>query len=116
MKKSIIILILVLFCLSGVVSATEDEVYSLACIIAGEMGDEPFVVRVAYGEMLINSGSMVGKRRNTPNRSDIRAAAASMCNCGFSGGATNVKLWKKVENTPLEMRSGVRLYDWFFYI
>ncbi len=115
MKKYIILLVVLIFCITVVASSEEDRVYLLAEIIAGEMGDEPFVVRVIYGEMLLNSPMMGGKRKN-PSQSDLRAAAAAYCQYGFSGGARNAVRWKKAESTPLEMRSGVRLYGWYFYI
>lgn len=115
MKRIIILLTVVLFCIGISATEREDYVYLLAERIAADRGDEPFVVRVAYGEMLLRGGKG-GKSRKAPSESDIRAAAAAYCNFGFSGGAINATKWKKAENTPLEMRSGVRLYDWFFYI
>lgn len=115
MKKVVIILIVILFAVSLNAAEENDPVLALAEHIAGEMEGEPFVVRVAYGEMLLNRGEFPQKRR-IPSESDIRAAAAAYCNYGFSGGAVNVIKWKKAKNTPLEMRSGVRLYEWFFYI
>lgn len=114
MKRIIILLTVILFCISITALEREDYVYLLAECIAADMGGEPFVVRVAYGEMLLKRGEY--GRRKKPRESDIRAAAAAYCNYGFSGGATNVVKWSKAENTPLGMRSGVRLYDWFFYI
>lgn len=88
----------------------------LAGAIAAQMSGEPFVVRVAYGEMLLNSGEIENAAYRAPSESDMRAAAAAYCGFGFCGGAKNVAKWNRIENTPLEMRSGVRLYDWFFYI
>lgn len=114
MKRIIVLFTVVLFCICITASERDDYVYQLAECIAADMGGEPFVVRVAYGEMLLRGNG--GKNRKKPSESDIRAAAAAYCNYGFSGGALNVIKWSKAENTPLEMRSGVRLYDWFFYI
>ncbi len=115
MKKVVIVIVVLLFAVSLIAAEERNPVYTLAERIAGEMGDEPFVVRVAYAEMLLNRGKFTGKRKK-PSTSDLRAAAAAYCNYGFSGGAVNFIKWKKAENTPLEMRSGVHLYEWFFYI
>ncbi|MBQ8836357.1 MAG: hypothetical protein IJ002_02485 [Clostridia bacterium] len=88
----------------------------LAKAIAAEMGDEPFVVRVVYGEMLINrlSEEPLPKSSATPTDSDMRAAAAALSGIDFSGGALNVqKLDKK--SIPPVLSGGIRLYNWYFY-
>ena len=115
MKRIIILCIVVIFFINLCAIAEDNRVYLLAERIAGEMGEEPFIVRVAYGEVVIR-GTDAPEKRKKPSQSDIRAAAAAYCNYNFSCGAKNVIRWKKAESTPLEMRSGVRLYDWFFYI
>lgn len=115
MKKTLVILVLIIFCVSIGAYETEKTIYALAERIAGEMGKEAFVVKVLYGETLLNNGVVEGKRKK-PTESDIRAAAAAYGNFGFSGGALNCLRWRKVKNTPLEMRSGVQIYEWYFYI
>lgn len=115
MKKTVIILILIIFSVSICATEMENPVYKLAERIAGEMGDEPFVVKVLYAEMLLNGGEEEGRRKK-PAESDLRAAAAAYGDYGFSGNAINCAKWRRVKNTPLEMRSGVRVYDWYFYI
>ena len=115
MKRMIILCVAIVFFINLYAADRQDHVYLLAEKIAGEMGEEPFVVRVAYGEVLLRGNESTNKRKK-PSQSDIRAAAAAYCNYNFSCGAKNVTRWKKAESTPLEMRSGVRLYDWFFYI
>ena len=115
MKKIVIIFILILFSLSVSALKSENSIYILAEKIAGEMGKEPFVVKVLYGEMLLNGGEG-GEKREKPTASDLRAAAAAYGDYGFCGGAVNCKKWNRVKNTPLEMRSGVRVYKWYFYI
>lgn len=123
------ILIPLMLCIGFCITASAKEsVDSLADAIAARMGKEPYVVRVLYGEMLLNrlesttfpdtldevSDAVIlsGKA----NDSDRRAAAAALRGFGFAGGALYVAKWSEIENTPLMMRSGVRLYDWFFYI
>lgn len=116
------------FLLCFACAAAETDV--LAEAIADCMGKEPFVVRVAFGELLLNRVDSAafpdtvdevaldfadGHIRDA-SESDYRAAASAERRFGFAGGALYVKKWKEVENTPLEMRSGVRLYDWYFYI
>lgn len=106
------------------------ETDALAEAISDCMGKEPFVVRVAFGELLLNrldsadfpdtvdevARDFADGHISDVSESDYRAAASAERRFGFAGGALYVKKWKTVENTPLEMRSGVRLYDWYFYI
>lgn len=110
-------------------SAADDKCTYLAKAIASEMGEEPFVVRVVFGEMLLNRlndenfpdtlpavcfSLGIHTRNANVTDSDMRAAAAAMSNMNFGGGALYVqKLDKK--STPLEATGGVRLYDWYFY-
>ena len=114
MKKYIILLLILILCVAVFAIREDNGIYLLAEQISAKMGNEPFVVRVAYGEVLLK-GKTESRGRKTPSQSDIRAAAAAYCNYGFSGDAENVIKWEKAKNTPLEMRSGVRLYNWFFY-
>ena len=114
-------------CLCMAVSAKESA-DALADAIAARMGEEPYVVRVLYGEMLLNRldspifADTLDEVSDTvilPGRasdSDRRAAAAALRGYGFAGGALYVAKWSEIENTPLVMRSGVRLYNWYFYI
>lgn len=111
MKKFLTIIITML-CLSA--SATDATRQDLAKAIAADMDGEPFVVRVAYGEMLLNRQEPLPAANAEPTDSDLRAAAAALANFNFGGGATHViKLDKK--SAPPENTSGVRLYDWYFY-
>jgi|GEM_PF-1675303 len=130
MKKTFFILFLLLCCLP--VFAADADIPYLAEAISAAVGDAPFVVRVAFGEMLVNRldsdrfpdalpavlYGLYGDRipRKKASESDIRAAAAAYRRLGFAGGALYVTKWSEAQNTPLVMRSGVRLYDWFFYI
>ncbi len=126
--RSKIILLLALFLVLCIPAAAKTNATELADAIAAEMGGEPYVVRVLYGEMLLNrldspefgntlaEVSDIGIRAGRAEESDYRAAAAALRRFGFAGGALYVARWKEVENTPLVMRSGVRLYDWFFYL
>ena len=111
--------------------SADSEVEYLAEAIAA-LDAAPFVVRVAYGEMLLNRVdsalfpdtipavlySLYGDRipRKTPTPSDRRAAMTASRRLRFAEGALFMRKWKEVENTPLQMRSGVRLYEYFFYI
>ncbi len=105
--------------------------YLAKAIAVGTHG-EPFVVKVAYGEMLLRRmeselfpdtlPALVyamrqsdAVRRALPGDADLCAADIAAQNLKFTGGALYVAKWKDVENTPLSMRSGVRFYDWFFY-
>lgn len=111
-------------------AAAAAETDALAEAISDCMGKEPFVVRVAFGELLLNrldndafpdtiagvASDFADGHISDVSESDYRAAASAERRFGFAGGALYVKKWKSVENTPLEMRSGVRLYDWYFYI
>lgn len=112
--KFLFFTLLILFSLRAY--AVDTTCQDLAKAIAADIGDEPFVVRVAYGEMLLNRlhDEPLLNTNATPTDSDMRAAAAALANFNFSGGATHVtKLDKK--SAPPENTSGVRLYDWYFY-
>lgn len=125
-KIALTAILILLLCFTAAASDYD----ALAEVIADCMGNEPFVVRVAFGELLLNRlhsdafpNSLFEAAREfgngyirDANDSDRRAAAAACRNLGFTGGAVYVIKWKHAENTPLAMRSGVRLYDWFFYI
>ena len=131
MRKTFV-MILTVFLLFVYVHAAENEITYLAKAISASVGKEPFVVRVAFGEMLLNRldsdrfpdalpavlYSLYGGRipLHQPSESDLRAAAAAYRRFGFSDGAVYAQKWSAVQNTPLVMRSGVRLYGWFFYI
>ena len=120
-----------IFWLAGTATSADSEVEYLAEAIAA-LDAAPFVVRVAYGEMLLNRVdsalfpdtipavlySLYGDRipRKTPTPSDRRAAMTASRRLHFAEGALFMRKWKEVENTPLQMRSGVRLYEYFFYI
>lgn len=130
-RKTFWILCIIVVLLAIPVLSTEEEVQYLAEAIAA-FGDEPYVVRVAYGELLLNRldsdrfpdtlsaviYSMYGDRipHGKPTESDRRAAATAYRRLRFADGALFVRRWSEVENTPLMLRSGVRFYDWFFYI
>ncbi len=131
MRKTFLILGLILL-LTVPVLAAEAEIAYLAEAISASFGNAPFVVRVAYGEMLLNRldsdrfpdtlpavlYSLYGDRipRKAASGSDLRAAATAYRRFRFADGALYVKKWSEVENTPLMMRSGVRLYDYYFYM
>ena len=122
MKKILLVLIAVFaLCLS--ISAVDSTHDYLAKAIASSVGDEPFVVRVHYGEMLLNRVKSadypdnlrsvcaelgINITRKTPTDSDFRAAAAALADLDFCGGALNAKRRKASENA-------LRLYDWYFY-
>ena len=114
MKKILLVLLVCILCLVAVANQGENEIYELAEKISGEMEGEPFVVKVVYGELLLKGETKATKRKE-PTKSDMRAAAAAYCNLGFGGETIYVTKWRKAKNTPLEMRSGVHLYEWFFY-
>ncbi len=126
--KSKFLILSILLAVLCIPAAAKTNATELADAIAAEMGGEPYVVRVLYGEMLLNRldsgafGNTLAEVSDTRIRagraeeSDYRAAAAALRRFGFAGGALYVAKWKEVENTPLVMRSGVRLYDWYFYI
>ena len=128
MKKLIFLLLLLSTFLIGTSAVDNTQIY-LARAIASKMGDEPFVVRVHYGEMLLNrvendefpdalsdvcADLGINIYRTKPSGSDLRAAAAALSGMDFSGGALNVKKINK-KSAPPESSSGVRLYDWYFY-
>ena len=130
-RKTFWILCAAVLLLAIPVLSSEAEAQYLAEAIAA-LGDEPYVVRVAYGELLLNRldsdrfpdtlpavlYSMYGGRipRGKPTESDRRAAATAYRRLRFADGAFFMCKWSEAENTPLMMRSGVRFYDWFFYI
>lgn len=130
MKKFCKILFAVCFVCILCFASAAAETDTLAEAISDCMGKEPFVVRVAFGELLLNrldsadfpdtvadvARDFADGHISDVSESDYRAAASAERRFGFAGGALYVKKWKSVENTPLELRSGVRLYDWFFYI
>ena len=122
MKKILLVLIAV-FALCINISAVDDTHDYLSKAIAGAVGDEPFIVRVHYGEMLLNRVESadypdnlpsvcaelgININRKSPTDSDFRAAAAALADFDFCGGALNAKRRKAPENA-------LRLYDWYFY-
>lgn len=130
MKKFCVVLLLSAALCVGAGAAVPRE-YLAKAIAVGTSG-EPFVVKVAYGEMLMRRIDSAlfpdtlpalvyameqsdAVRRALPGDADLCAADIATQNLGFGGGALYFSKWKDVENTPLSMRSGVRLYDWFFY-
>lgn len=131
MRKTFFILLLAVL-LSVSAFAAEEDIPYLAKAIAGSFGDESFVVRVAFGEMLLNRqdsdrfpdalpavlyglyGDRIPLKKATD--SDLRAAAAAYRRFNFADGALYVTKWSEAQNTPLVMRSGVRFYDWYFYM
>ncbi|MBQ5390125.1 MAG: hypothetical protein IIU58_04380 [Clostridia bacterium] len=130
MKKLCLLIFAVCVSFTLCFSCAGAQADALAEAIADCIGKEPFVVRVAFGELLLNRVDSVGfpdtvdevaldfadGHIRDASESDRRAAAAALRRFGFAGGALYVKKWEDVENTPLVMRSGVRLYDWYFYI
>lgn len=126
-KRILIILFLILMC-NGI-SASEDECMYLAKVVATELYEEPYVVKVAYCEMLLNRVkhenfpdtlpavcfSMGIGHDKTPTENDIRAAVTAYRGNGVVNGALHYERCDKVRRTPPEKRSGVRLYDWYFY-
>ena len=88
-------------------ASAKDSVASLADAIAAEMGGEPYIVRVLYGEMLLNRldrpefGNTLAEvsdariRAGRAEESDYRAAAAALRRFGFAGGALYVARWKR---------------------
>ena len=131
MRKTFIVMLCMLL-LSVCVRAADTDITYLAKAISAACGEEPYVVRVAYGEMLLNRVdsdrfpdalpavlySLHGGRipLQKPTESDLRAAAAAHRRFGFADGALYAQKWSEVQNTPLVMRSGVLLYGWYFYI
>ena len=120
-------IIILLLCIN--IFAADNECDYLAKAIASEMGGEPFVVRVMYGEMLLNRVAHENYPDTLPSvcfslgiktrgvnatQSDKRAAAAALCGFGFSCGALNVKKVNK-NSTPLSNLYGVLLYGYYFY-
>lgn len=130
-KRLICVCLLALFLFLPAASVYESVPY-LAEAIAAFGSEEPFVVRVAFGEMLLNRldsdrfpdtlpavlYDYYGDRipRKKAGESDLRAAAAAYRRFQFADGALYVAKWSEVQNTPLIMRSGVRFYDWYFYM
>lgn len=131
MKRTVCVFLVVLLAFPFGLSsrAAEAEQMYLAKAIASVMGKEPFVVKVAFGEVLLNRLAdprfpdtlpavmqSLGKRANAaPTEEDLRAASVVLCNYGFSGGALYVEKWRKRKNTPSAERRGARLYTWYFY-
>ncbi len=121
--KIIFFIILAVFCIN--IFATESTHIYLARAIASAVGDEAFVVRVHYGEMLMNRVESeeypnaladvvaqmgINISRKKPTDSDMRAAAAALADMDFCGGALNAK-----RRTPPANTDFVRLYNWYFY-
>lgn len=127
MKKAITVLIIA-FALNISAFCASSKLEYLAKAISQEMGGEPFIVRVMYGEMLLNRleseeypdtlpaicfSMGINVRNAKPDASDMRAASAALCGLGFSCGALNVR---KVEKRSIpQSRDGILLYDWYFY-
>ena len=118
------------FTFSLTVFAKETDCTYLAKLVANEMKNQPFIVKVAYCEMIVNcmesefypdtlpsvaNAKGMKKGRKNPCESDMYAAMVALCGFDFFDGVYNVKRWREVKNTPLVNTGGVRLYDWYFY-
>ena len=129
MRKFVVALIL-FFALVISAYAKETDCTYLSKLVASEMKNQPFIVKVAYCEMIVNCmesefypdtlpsvANAKGVRRGSvnPSDSDVYAAMVALCGFDFFDECYNVKKWSEVKNTPLENTSGVRLYDWYFY-
>ena len=112
------------------VLAYEDDCEFLARVLANEMKNEPFIVKIAYCEMLVNRldsekfpdtllavayslGAKRGKAK--PSEGDYRAAAIALQRYGFFKDVYYMEKWQREKSTPQFKNCGVRLYDWYFY-
>ena len=128
MKKTIAILIMIFALNIHIFGATSMHEY-LSKAISAELNDEPFIVRVIYGEMLLNRleskdypdtlpaicfslGINVSGAKPTP--SDMRAASVALCGVNFSCGALNAEKAKR-KSIPQAVGDGMLIYGWYFY-
>lgn len=127
MKK---VLVFMFFFMLAINIYAEDDCTYLARVVSNEMRGEPYIVKVAFCEMLLNCleseyypdtlaalAHVKGVKRckGSPTESDIYAASSAFSGIRFFGKIQNVKPWREVKNTPLEKSGGVRLYKWYFY-
>ena len=126
--KKVILLIIALFLVVPAIAEDGDCEY-LARIVANEMRDEPFIVKVAFCEMLVNqtendpfpptlpavAHTLGLSRAKTATEADMYAAVIALERLCFFKDIFYCKKWSEVKNTPLEKTNGVHLYDWYFY-
>lgn len=128
--RKICVTLLLFFAFSLSAFAKETDCTYLAKLVATEMKNQPFIVKVAYCEMMVNcmesefypntlpsvaNAKGVRRGRAKPSDSDMYAAMIALCDFDFFDGYYNTKKWRESKNTPLVSGSGVRLYDWYFY-
>ncbi len=127
--KKIMVAVVILSVLTISASASFSDKDYLAGLSAKEMRGEPYIVKVAFCEMLVNRVKSpyfpstlravahelnFGSTENI-SESDVYAAASALARIGFFKDIFYVKRYSEVKNTPLAMQGGVRLYDWYFY-
>ena len=125
--KIIFTAVFFLLCISAF--AAENDCVFLAKVVATELPNEPFVVKEAFCEMLLNRVknknfpdtlkaicfSLGLKHDKKPTENDIKAAVIADMGFGFCKEAVHYEKIDRVKRTPPEKQGGVRLYDWYFY-